>query len=96
VRDTYLAGRKLVLNKGDLVRFWKDSWTGDPPWCDQFPVLFDICQMQNCTIRQFVDNNIDLPFGRWKRAFIHDLSMLGHRIKNKHHDELMAWIGSLY
>jgi hypothetical protein len=35
-------------------------------------------------------------FGGWKRAFIHDLSMLGHRIKNKHHDELMAWIGILY
>jgi hypothetical protein len=34
-------------------------------------------------------------FGGWKRTFIHDLSMLGHRINNKHHDELMAWIGSL-
>jgi hypothetical protein len=35
-------------------------------------------------------------FAAWKRAFVHDISMLGHRIKSKHHDDLMAWIGSLY
>jgi hypothetical protein len=35
-------------------------------------------------------------FAAWKRAFVHDISMLGHRIKSKHQDELMAWIGSLY
>jgi hypothetical protein len=34
-------------------------------------------------------------FKGWKRNFVHDLSMLGHRIKKKHHAALMAWIGSL-
>jgi hypothetical protein len=35
-------------------------------------------------------------FAAWKRAFVHDISMLLHRINSKHHDDLMAWIGSLY
>jgi hypothetical protein len=31
----------------------------------------------------------------WKRNFMHDISMLGHRIKKKHYSSLMAWIGKL-
>jgi hypothetical protein len=34
-------------------------------------------------------------FADWNRSFIHDMSLLGHRIKKKHHSEFMAWIGSL-
>ena len=34
-------------------------------------------------------------FAAWKRDFVHDLSLLGHRIKYKYHSALMAWIGSL-
>jgi hypothetical protein len=29
-------------------------------------------------------------FAGWKRVFIHDISLLGHRIKKKHHSEFMA------
>jgi hypothetical protein len=31
----------------------------------------------------------------WKRNFMHDISMLGHRIKKKHYSSLMACIGKL-
>ena len=34
-------------------------------------------------------------YAAWKREFIHDVSMLRHRIKAKHHAALLAWIGSL-
>jgi hypothetical protein len=51
VKETYLAGRKVVLNNGDLVRFVKDSWTDDPPWCDYFPALFDFAK---CKTARFV------------------------------------------
>ena len=34
-------------------------------------------------------------FGGWKRRFIHDISMLVHRIKKKHLHLLVSWIGSL-
>jgi hypothetical protein len=29
-------------------------------------------------------------FAAWKRAFVQDFTILGHRIKSKHHDELMV------
>ena len=34
-------------------------------------------------------------FAGWKRGFVHDISMLEHRIKSKHKQALIAWIGSL-
>jgi hypothetical protein len=34
-------------------------------------------------------------FAKWKCNFIHDISLLQHRIKSKHRDSLMAWIHSL-
>ena len=34
-------------------------------------------------------------FQGWKKGFVHDISMLEHRIKRKHLEELVAWIGSL-
>jgi hypothetical protein len=35
-------------------------------------------------------------FQGWKRGFVHDIPMLVHRIKRKHLDDLVAWIGSLH
>jgi hypothetical protein len=64
VKDTYLAGRKIVLNGGDLVRFWQDPWEDKPPVCVMFPDLFDICQLQECTVKFFVENGKTLPFRR--------------------------------
>ena len=26
VKDLYFEGRKVILQKGDVVRFWKDPW----------------------------------------------------------------------
>jgi hypothetical protein len=34
-------------------------------------------------------------FAKWKCNFIHDISLLQHRIKSKHIDSLMSWIHSL-
>jgi hypothetical protein len=31
----------------------------------------------------------------WRRGFLHDISLLEHRIKKKHPNSLLAWIGSL-
>jgi hypothetical protein len=70
VKETYLAGREVVLNNGDLVCFVKEPWTDDPPWCDYFRALFDICQMQDCTIRSFVENDNNLPFRRCLHGFL--------------------------
>jgi hypothetical protein len=52
------------LNGGDLVRFWQDPWEDNPPVCVMFPDLFDICQLQDCTVKFFVENGKIIPFRR--------------------------------
>ena len=39
--------------------------------------------------------NEDPSFRSWRRNFVHDLSLLAHRIKCKYRDNLLAWIASL-
>jgi hypothetical protein len=29
VKETYLAGRQVILNLGDIVGFWLDPWLND-------------------------------------------------------------------
>lgn len=43
VRDLYLVGKGLVINKRNIVRLWKDVIIGNIPLCDKHPLLFEIC-----------------------------------------------------
>jgi hypothetical protein len=49
VNDYYLYGREVVLNKGDIVRFWLDPWEGDVSLAKKYPGLFNICHSQEDT-----------------------------------------------
>ena len=64
VKETYMAGRKININSGDLARIWHDPWVANTPLRDRFPVLFNICQDQDCTIASLVANNYTLGFRR--------------------------------
>ena len=64
VKDVYMAGRKVNINKGDLARVWHDPWVDNGILRERFPVLYDICQDQDYTIASFVDNDYNLPFRR--------------------------------
>ena len=64
VKDIYVAGRKITIQKGDLVRFWKDPWDGEKPLCLSYPGLFDICQDKDCTVEYFVEHEKTLNFRR--------------------------------
>lgn len=44
VKEYYLTGRKIILNSGNLMRLWQDPWMGENPLCEQFPILFYLCQ----------------------------------------------------
>jgi hypothetical protein len=56
------VGRKLILNSGDLVRFWLDPWMDNAPLKSMFPQLYDIFQAQNWTFLRVKNNNFILPF----------------------------------
>ena len=40
--------------------------------------------------------NVNPSFRDWRRNFVHDISLLAHRIKCKYRDNLLAWIASLH
>jgi hypothetical protein len=52
IKEHYFAGRKIILNKGDLVRFWIDPWLNNTHLFEAFPALFDICQWQDSTFEK--------------------------------------------
>jgi hypothetical protein len=64
VRDYYFAGRKVILNGGDLVRFCIDPWLDNAALCDSYPALFDICQGQDWTLERVIGSNCVIPFRR--------------------------------
>lgn len=43
VKDLYMLGRKIVVKPENIARFWKDFLNDDPPLCECFPQLYDIC-----------------------------------------------------
>jgi hypothetical protein len=40
-------------------------------------------------------NQVRPTFTKWKHKFIHDMSLLHHRIKSKYKSQLLSWIESL-
>lgn len=42
-----------------------------------------------------VFKNIKPSFRRWRASFVHDISLLAHRIKAKFKDDLLRWISFL-
>lgn len=50
VKNIYLSWRKMAIDDGKQTDFWRDTWWGDLPLCDQFPQLYEICNTQICTV----------------------------------------------
>jgi hypothetical protein len=51
VKDTYIVGRKVVPGNGDTCRLWKDPFVNNIPLCEQFPILFYLCQSQDISLK---------------------------------------------
>jgi hypothetical protein len=64
MRDIYYNGRRVTLNKGDICRIWKDPICDGVPFEEKFPELSNICQEQDCTVSDFVENGYTLLFRR--------------------------------
>ena len=52
VKEIYMAGRKVITESGNIARVWSDPINGLLPFKDQYPQLFDICNIPECTIKQ--------------------------------------------
>lgn len=65
VRNIYLAGRKVKVQDGKSVQLRQDCWLEDQPLCVKFPILFELCDHKNISVRGFVDKEGFLTFRRW-------------------------------
>ena len=54
VRQTYLAGRKVLIKNGENVLFWLDCWLDDQPLCIKFPTLFELNDFKYISVDDFV------------------------------------------
>ena len=54
----------INIKSGDLARVWKDSIKGSLPFREQFPILFDVCNDQDCTVDKFKFLNAQTSFRR--------------------------------
>ena len=50
LKNLYMLGRGVKVNRGDVARLWFDELEGRPPFKEKFPLLFEICVEQNCTV----------------------------------------------
>jgi hypothetical protein len=64
VKEFYLKGRKVILNRGNIVRFWLDPWLNNTPLCESYPSLFDVCHAQEWTFEKVLSCNLVIPFRR--------------------------------
>jgi hypothetical protein len=62
VRFIYLRGREYKLNNGKRVSFWKYAWLDNNPLCVSYPILFDICVNQNCSVWEVAQNGWVVDF----------------------------------
>ena len=53
VKEYYLAGRKVVLNSGNLARVWKDPLNQEISMDQKYPMLYSICNKQEITVEKF-------------------------------------------
>jgi hypothetical protein len=63
-KEQYFAGRKVILSKWNLVRFWIDPWLGNKPLSETCPALFAICHGQYWTFEKVLSCDFDVPFRR--------------------------------
>jgi hypothetical protein len=50
IRQIYLKRRKFQINDGRLVSFWLDIWLGDKSLCQEYSILYDLCNDKGCSV----------------------------------------------
>jgi hypothetical protein len=62
VRHIYLHGRVFKINNGNMVSFWLDTWMGDAPICQSYPVLFELAMNKKCPVSEVKENGLVIQF----------------------------------
>ncbi|KAM7488895.1 hypothetical protein LguiB_026379 [Lonicera macranthoides] len=104
--EKYMENIKLVLGRGDRIRFWEDVWVKSSSLRDRFPRLYHLSLSQNAVISLVLkrqsssDFSWDLNFSRnFNDRDIVDFTSLLGIIGNTHFNfnsgDKRGWVGTL-
>lgn len=65
VKDLYMLGSKILVNNGNIARFWEDKWLYERSLALMYPDLYSICNDKNLVVKDCRDRHWDLSFRRW-------------------------------
>ena len=72
VKHIYMAGRRVVIQSGDVARLWIDPIGNNTPLAEQFPRLFSICNFPECTVAQCLNADPSSFFRRRLNSELND------------------------
>ena len=89
VKDTFMGFGSFKVKDGTQTRFWVDTWLGNQPLKDKFPVLFNIVRRKQDSVAKVLSSTpLNISFRRnlvgsnlrdWRRivASLHDVNLQG-------------------
>jgi hypothetical protein len=57
VKEEFISRGSFVVGNGLKTRFWEDTWLGDRPLADDYPLLYNIVNHKNVTIENVLGSN---------------------------------------
>jgi hypothetical protein len=60
VNHLYMKRRTCKIQSGETVLFWLDRWSKDGPLCTKQPILFELCDEKEITVKKFIELGCDL------------------------------------
>ena len=69
VKDDFFSRGSFVVGNGETTRFWEDTWLGNSPLMNQYPLLYNIVQNQHASVHDVLHNAPPLNIG-FRRALV--------------------------
>lgn len=78
VKDLFLQGGSFIINNGEQIRFWEDTWVGGQPLRVTYPGLYNIVRKKSATVASVLGTRpLNVSF---RRALVHDNLSSWHRL----------------
>ena len=52
VKDDFFQRGSFRVDNGQSTRFWEDTWLGDAPLADQYPILYNVVRRKNVLVAE--------------------------------------------
>jgi len=69
VKEDFFIRGSFKIGNGETTRFWEDTWLGDSPLMNQYPLLYNIVQQQHASVHDVLHNAPPLNLG-FRRALV--------------------------